>query len=161
MQKVNFIIIWFYLVLTLTVSGCNEYPKDPNGTINKVRDGILVIGYSDNPPWVIKTNQDPEGIEPELIKMFASGLNAEIKWQNGTEQQLFQKLEEEEIDVLIAGITEESPWQDRRIGLTRHYVQNGKDRHVIAVQQGENSFLMKLEEFLHGSKSKVEEMRRK
>ena len=104
------------------LSGNNGFPKDPEGTLQKVRHGTLRVGYTHAEPWVAPGSQGPRGIEPELIRSFAQSLDARIDWMTGTEEQLYGALEKHELDVLIAGITDESPWQED-VGLTRPYLQ--------------------------------------
>jgi hypothetical protein len=148
--KLNYKSITLCSIIVLVCFGCTEYPKDPNKTLHKVTDGNLTVGYSENSPWVVKKEGEPEpsGIEPALIKSFASTLNAKIIWENGSEGQLLKKLEDRKIDVVIAGLTDETPWKTRMIGLTKPYRIKGKEKHVIAVQEGENAFLIQLEFFL-------------
>jgi hypothetical protein len=50
--------------------------------------------------------------------------------------------------IVIAGLTDETHWKTRMIGLTKPYRIEGKEKHVIAVQEGENAFLIQLEFFL-------------
>jgi ABC-type amino acid transport substrate-binding protein len=144
----------FFFIIAQVGFGCTEYPKDPNRTLHKVTNGNLTVGYSENFPWVVKKEGEPEpsGIEPALIKSFASTLHAKIIWENGSEEQLFKKLEDRKIDVVIAGLTDETPWKTRMIGLTKPYRIKGNEKHVIAVQEGENAFLIQLEIFLNMAK---------
>jgi membrane-bound lytic murein transglycosylase MltF len=128
-------------------AGCDSFPKDPRRTLDRVRNGTLRVGYSENPPWVTKSGDAPGGTEAELVKKFAQTLNAKIEWHNDTEQHLFERLEKNEIHLVIAGITDETPWKDK-IGMTRPYVKAGKKKHVMAVAPGENGFLVALETFL-------------
>ena len=138
----------YFCFISLLCFACTEYPKDPNNTLNKVTNGTLVVGYSENKPWVIKTEREPQGTEAELIKSFASGLNSKIIWHSGSEEVLFKKLENKEIDLIIAGLTEGTPWKTRMVGFTIPYTTKEKENHVITIQEGENAFLGKLEKFL-------------
>jgi membrane-bound lytic murein transglycosylase MltF len=131
-----------------------KYPKDPNNTLNKVTNGTMVVGFSQNRPWVIKTTGEPEGIEPELIKSFALSLRAKIIWESGSEELLFKKIENNKIHVIIGGVTVKTPWKTRMIGFTKPCATKGNEKHVMAVQEGENAFLMALEKFLYKNNSK-------
>jgi polar amino acid transport system substrate-binding protein len=147
----------YYILVTallLIAQGCERFPKDPDHTLEKVKNGILLVGYSENPPWVIKTENEPTGIEAELIKEFAKSLRANIRWINGTEQSLFESLEKNEIHLVIAGITKDTPWS-KKGGLTRPYVEHQKKNRVMAVPLGENAFLVQLEKFLHKEKEQI------
>lgn len=98
------------------------YPRDPAGTLKRVQHGTLRVGYSQAPPWVAPGSDGPQGIEPALVRTLAQDLGAHIEWVPGTEQHLFEALKEHELDLLIAGTTDESPWKEE-VGLTRPYVQ--------------------------------------
>lgn len=130
------------------LQACSDYPQDPSKTLHKVEGGTLVVGYSENPPWVVKASPEPTGIEPELVKAFARKLHARVQWRNNTEQVLFEDLEKKRVDLVVAGLTDDTPWTKEKVGFTRPFVEQGKQKHVMAIVQGENAFLVRLEEFL-------------
>lgn len=147
--------IVYALAFCLFIQGCDNFPKDPEHTLEKVTNGTLIVGYSENPPWVVKTSQAPTGIEAELVKEFANELGATIQWKNGNEQTLVESLEKQEIHLLIAGLTKDTPWT-KKAGISRPYVEHQKKKHVMAVQLGENAFLIQLEKFLHEKKPDIQ-----
>lgn len=145
-------------VLAAVLAGCGTMiPADPGGTLDRVRDGVLRVGVSPNPPWTdILNRADPTGLEADLARGFATGLNARIEWTAGGEQQLVDALEHGELDLLVGGLTKDSPWTEK-VALTRPYAEaddgrGGTEQHVMAVRMGENAFLVELETFLdeHG-----------
>ncbi|AKD05342.1 transporter substrate-binding domain-containing protein [Pontibacter korlensis] len=140
--------------VSLCLYRCDNYPKDPDNTLEKVTNGTLLVGYSENPPWVTKTDSVPAGIEPELVKFFAKRLNARVEWRNGTEQNLLEDLEKRRLHLVIAGITKDTPWK-KKVGLTRPFVEQHKKKHVMAVIRGENAFIVHLERFLHGQEQQI------
>lgn len=143
------------LLIMLSLSGCGStFPKDPEDTLKQVKTHGLVVGYSENPPWVIKTDSTPAGIEPELVKAFASTIGTRVIWKNDTEQNLFEALEKKKIHLLIAGTRQSTPWKTK-VALTRPYLKQGKEQHVMAGIQGENAFLLALERFLHGREQHI------
>ncbi|NKX56545.1 transporter substrate-binding domain-containing protein [Arthrobacter mobilis] len=143
------------LALALPVlAGCGvSIPADPEGTLERVTDGTLRVGVSPNPPWTeIRPGADPGGTESELVRQFAAAHNAEVQWDTGGEEPLIGKLERGELDLVIGGLTKESPWSEKA-ALTRPYTEatspQGKtEKHVLAVRMGENAFLFALERFL-------------
>ncbi|WP_207432057.1 transporter substrate-binding domain-containing protein [Sabulibacter ruber] len=147
--------IFLLLYTLLFLAGCENYPKDPEKTLEKVTNGTLVVGYSENPPWVVKGAAEPAGIEPELVKAFAKSINASIQWQNDTEQNLLEELEKRKLHVVIAGITDDSPWKSK-ISFTRPFAEVAKKKHVMAIVMGENAFTIKLETFLNQQKTALE-----
>ena len=95
---------------------------------------------------------EPRGIEPQLIQRFAATLQSSIEWQPGGEEALMTDLEHGRLDLVIGGLTAESPWTDKA-AITRPYAearsQEGKtEKHVMAAPLGENAFLLELEKFL-------------
>ena len=144
----------FYLILFFCFSGCNNFPKDPEKTLEQVKNGTLVVGYSENPPWVVKTESIPTGIEPDLVKAFAKTLHATIKWENDTEQNLVEDLEKKKVHLVIAGLTDKSPWKNKA-GFTRSFATEGKQKHVMAAINGENAFIVQLEKFLHEQEPQI------
>jgi polar amino acid transport system substrate-binding protein len=139
------------LVVACMATACNQFPKDPEQSLEKARGGVLLVGYSENPPWVVKANDEPQGTEPELIRKFAKSINARVQWLNGTEHSLFEKMEQRELPLVIAGVTDDNPWREKT-GFTRPYqeveVEGRKKKHVMVVMAGENALLVELEKFL-------------
>jgi ABC-type amino acid transport substrate-binding protein len=130
------------------------------------------VGITEQPPWTLRTEPKETrdagavGIEPDLAKGFANQLDAKVQWIWGSEQQLFDALERFELDMAIGGFTDDNPWK-KRVGFTKPYfeheqtvVEGGertsrRERHVIAVQPGENRFLLALDRFLRDKRSFV------
>jgi membrane-bound lytic murein transglycosylase MltF len=148
--------------LLVAVAGCDaisRLPRDPEGTLERVRGGVLRAGVSEHPPWTERAPGSPRGIEAELVGAFAQRLGARVQWVWGSEQPLLEALERRDLDVVVAGLKRDSPWA-KRVGLTKPYVERARIRtrdgesesvieeHVIAVAPGENGFLRELERFL-------------
>ena len=137
-----------FFVFLLCCCACNNFPKDPSGTLEQASGGTLLVGYSENPPWVVETDSVPAGIEPALVKAFAATLGAKVEWRKDSQQNLFEDLEMHKIHLVVAGITNDTPWK-KRVALTRPYLKQGKQKHVMAAMQGENAFIVRLEKFLY------------
>jgi len=108
------------IIATLLLVGCNM-PYDPGGTLNRVRGGTLRAGVAVNEPWTRILDGRPAGVEVVLLGEFAAELGAAPDWIVGSESQLLAALEEKELDVVIGGLTEDTPWRSR-IGLTGPYL---------------------------------------
>lgn len=139
------------LVLMLTACGV-QIPMDPHGTLDRVRDGVIRVGVTENHPWVeLDKTVRPTGIEPDLIKRFAQQLSSEVQWTTGSEAVLLDALERGELDLVAGGFLEDTPWVEKG-AVTRPYTETttsaGRDKHVMIVRMGENGFLVTLEEFL-------------
>jgi ABC-type amino acid transport substrate-binding protein len=141
--------------LALTACG-TSFPADPDGTLDRVTGGTLRVGASDNGEWVSLTaNGEPQGREPDLVRAFAAKLGAEIEWSEGTEHVLAEGLKHGELDLVIGGLNDKTPWE-KDAGLTRVYAESVDSRgqgrkHVMLVPKGENAFLLELDRFLMAS----------
>ncbi len=144
--------------IALALAGCGlQIPADPGGTLDRVTDGVLRVGVTDNAPWVTNAMDRPDGAapggtEPALVVAFADEMRAEIEWRPGSEAVLAEALHRGEIDLMIGGFLADTPWSDRG-ALTRPYTttrtDGGEQQHVMLVRMGENRFLMALDAFLH------------
>ena len=141
--------------LALTACG-NSFPADPEGTLDRVTGGTLWVGASANGEWVILPDGgEPQGSEPHLVRAFAASLGAEIEWSDGTEHVLAEALKHGELDLVVGGLNDKTPWE-KDAGLTRAYAESTDSRgkihkHVMLVPKGENAFLLELDRFLMAS----------
>jgi ABC-type amino acid transport substrate-binding protein len=155
--------LWALLLPALLLAGCGtSLPRDPEGTLDRVRGGTLRVGVSANPPWaetpaslgpgLDEPAETPTGIEPTLVADFARSLDAEVDWSTGGEEALVADLENGRLDLVVGGLTADSPWSEHA-ALTRPYVtvpgpDGEAEPHVMATAMGENAFLVALEMFL-------------
>jgi polar amino acid transport system substrate-binding protein len=110
-----------FLVAVLVV-GC-QYPRDPDGTLNRVQGGVMRVGVVEADPWVVIEGDQPTGgAEVELVREFAERLDAQIDWVQGSEEELVDAAKEGQVDLLIGGITNKSRWK-KDVAFTRPYVQ--------------------------------------
>lgn len=136
----------------MLLAGCTSIPADPDGTLERVRGGTLRVGVTENPPWVeLSDGGEPAGTEPELVAAFAEDLDAEVEWTGGSESRLAAALEAGELDLVIGGLLDDTPWV-QVAEATRPYAEleteEGAERHIMLAPMGENAFLVALESFL-------------
>lgn len=100
------------LMLAWLCAGCSRFPQDPHNSLNQVlASGVLRVGAITNPPWVTGAPpSQPGGVEAALITSFADDLGVRVEWRWGPADALFTALANYELDVVIGGITEASPW---------------------------------------------------
>ena len=149
-------LVWLALLvlasLPLTVS-CSSLPADPEDTLERVSGGVLRVGVSNSPPFTeVGGDGAPSGSETNLVRQFAESVDAEIEFVEAGEETLMQRLSEGDLDLVIGGLSDASPWTDKA-ALTRPYAEvtdeYGKTRKlVMAAPLGENAFLVRLEDFL-------------
>lgn len=135
---------------------CDHYPKDLRNSLEKAKGGTLLVGYTENPPWVVKSEKGLEGIEVGIVRGFAKSINAEIEWVEKNEQALLSELEHHNLHLVIAGLTRNTPWK-QRVGVTNAYVEYEKQKHIIAVPPGELALLYELETYLNKHKLEIKE----
>jgi polar amino acid transport system substrate-binding protein len=103
------------------LAGC-EYPRDPEGTLDRVRGGVVRVGVAEVDPWVtLPAGRPPGGVEVELVRRFAATLGARVEWVEGSESELMEALHGRQLDIVLAGLTRRSEWQ-RVAALTRPYL---------------------------------------
>jgi polar amino acid transport system substrate-binding protein len=113
--------ILLLLTAALTVAAC-QFPRDPDGTLDRVRGGTMVVGWTVHEPWVIGTDGDaPGGLEPDLMEALAREIGAEVEWAELPEAELGEALRRKVVDVGIGGLTVDSLLR-REVSLTRSYV---------------------------------------
>jgi ABC-type amino acid transport substrate-binding protein len=138
-------------LLVASLAGCGAaVPSDPDGTIDSVRHGELRVGVVPDEGLASVTSGEPSGPLPQLAQEFAATLDAEVEWTVGGEETLVRRLEDGDVDLVVGGFTEQTPWVDRA-GVTRAFtgVEGSDGRSlVMLVPLGENAFLTQLETFL-------------
>ena len=139
------------LALTTTLVGCGiSVPADPEGTLQDVSGGELRVGVSADEGLADTSTDAPSGSLIDLVDGFSESIDAEIEWTVGSEETLVTMLEEGDLDLVVGGLTDQTPWADR-VGVTRGYtdIEGADDRAIVMfVPLGENAFLSELEGFL-------------
>ncbi len=140
--------------LVLALGGCAaSIPADPEGTLAEVTGGTLRVGATDSGEWVqVEPGVDATGVEARLAERFATTIDAEVQWVQGSEHELVELLKHGELDLVIGGFADDTPWT-RDAGTTRPYAETVDARgntvkHVMLVRKGENAFLLELDRFL-------------
>jgi polar amino acid transport system substrate-binding protein len=147
-------------ILLGTIGLSCQYPRDVEGTLDRVEGGTLRVGVIDDPPWAVVGDGDPTGVEPELVKRFAEDLDAEIEWYPGTEEELVAAIRGFQLDLIVGGLTRSSP-AGTHAALTRPYIDTEVEygigpgepplddfdgREVYVVEGSEAAALMRQEE---------------
>jgi extracellular solute-binding protein (family 3) len=144
------------LALAVFASACG-LPRDTEGTTDRVRGGIVRAGAVIDPPWVVDSAGVPAGIEPTVVSRLAQRLGARVQWRVSTESELLHALHERELDVVVGGLADDTPWK-KEIAITLPYHTDTAPRttrvehHVLAAAPGENRWLMELNRELEAAK---------
>lgn len=136
------------------LAGCSlEIPADPRGTLDRIEGGILRVGVTENPPWTeTHDGGEPTGTEVDLVEAFAGRHDAQVEFVEGSESTLVTALEHGDLDLLIGGFTDSTPWTEQA-AMTVPYAEEPNEygdpeKHVMIVRMGENRFMYELERFL-------------
>ena len=122
------------LLAAIAVAGC-QYPRDPDGTLNRVEGGVMRVGVTEADPWVLLDGDRPVGgAEVELARRFARDVAARIEWVHGSEEELVDAAKEGQVDLILGGLTSKSRWK-KDVAFTRPYVET---RAVVGIPAGES-----------------------
>jgi polar amino acid transport system substrate-binding protein len=122
------------LLATVAAAAC-QYPRDPDGTLNRVEGGVMRVGVIDADPWVVLEGERPVGgAEVELARRFARDVGARIEWVQGSEEELVDAAKEGQVDLIVGGLTSKSRWK-KDVAFTRPYVET---RTVVGIPAGES-----------------------
>ena len=122
------------VLVAIAATGC-QYPRDPDGTLNRVEGGVMRVGVTEADPWVLLEGDRPVGgAEVELARRFARDVGARIEWVQGSEEELVDAAKEGQVDLILAGLTNKSRWK-KDVAFTRPYVET---RAVIGVPAGDS-----------------------
>jgi polar amino acid transport system substrate-binding protein len=155
-----------YLTFALVLAvGCG-LPRDPEGTLNSVRGGTLRVGFVVDTPWVTAAGTGAGGIEGAIASALARDLGARIAWTTAAETRLLTALHDGDLDLVVAGLTKDSPWS-AKVSLTRPYYvdtttvhgERAEVPHVVALRAGENAWQVHVERLLEARKGELAAMR--
>jgi polar amino acid transport system substrate-binding protein len=142
----------FFATLLLAFGSCGEFPKDLSGATDRIRErGEIRVGLIESPPYVIRTEGEPQGVEVDAIRRFAESQNVRPVWQWGGEERLMTELEYSNLEIVAGGLTDKNPWK-KSVGITAPY----SARHVFAVPPGDNQLVKRLDEFMSAIRPEVE-----
>ncbi len=128
------------ILLALGILGCSEIPRDPEGTLERVRtEGTFKVG-------LIASAQPPVGADRSrlLVERVGRQVEAEPQFEKGASEPLLAKLEEGELDMVIGELAPASPWAKAVTLLTPLGEQVSRDGHVhlvVALRNGENAWI--------------------
>ncbi len=136
------------LALAATASGCDEFPKDIAGTTEGVlargamRAGIVAGG--------------PAVEERALVERLANSMSVDADIRDGATEDLIQRLNAGEIDVVVGEFAKSTPWSTRTaMTSSARAIAPPKDHPVLRalVRPGENRWLILVERTVRESQT--------
>ncbi|WP_421861257.1 transporter substrate-binding domain-containing protein [Parvibaculum sp.] len=139
-------------LLLALLTACDDYPKDPHGTLAHAQGGTIKAGIVENAPWTVRNNGEARGIEVQLVEQFVSSLGGKVEWSEMSGPVAMRALKTRKLDLVVGGFLQTDSWRSE-VGFTRAYIPGTK--HVMAVPKGENAWLIALETFLRKHESEI------
>jgi ABC-type amino acid transport substrate-binding protein len=137
------------------LTGCGlSIPADPDGTLDRVSDGVLRAGASPSDGLVdVDARTDAvSGPLADLVEGFARSRGARVEWTVASEEELVDELVAGRVDLAVGGMTDATPWGDR-VSVTRGFPGipgSGGRPVVLLLPLGENALQASLEAYLDG-----------
>jgi len=130
-----------YFALMLCLSGCGNLPKDPDGTLDRIRrEHVIRVGRVQG-----GSTTDAADWRQVLTRLEAS-TEAKPILQFGMLEPLLLDLEAGKLDAVVGGrFDEKTPWKARvSLGPPIRTIQTstGKTASHIVVRNGENAWIM-------------------
>lgn len=124
------------LALALPLLAACDLPRDPEGTLERIRGGTLRVGIMHAPPGLDVRGAAPRGPEVDRISALATRLRAEPSWRIGGESELMTALADFELDLVVGGLGQDNAYAEQ-VGMSRPHAGT-----VFATPPGENAWLM-------------------
>jgi len=116
---------------------------------------VMRVGVSADSPWVVQSGGAVGGYEARMVVELADQLHSRIETYPGSESELLEKLHKQNLDIVIGGLTDDSPWK-KSLALTRPYHEDKEGKkHVLALPPGENAWLLRVERYLHENEQRL------
>ncbi len=128
MRRTSLNLLVVAVVVAAAVTAC-QWPRDPEGTLDRVRGGVLNVGVVDAPPWAESGGATPRGAEVELVNRLARQVGARVDWTEGSESEVVAALEHRAVDLAVGGLANDDPWSDK-VTFSRVYLTT---RALVAV----------------------------
>jgi polar amino acid transport system substrate-binding protein len=108
------------LALAWAAAAACDLPRDPSGTLERVGGGAMRVGFVVDTPWVTDSSGEAGGVEGALVRELARDVGATVQWVPGTEAALLESLHARELDLVVGGLTADSPWS-AKVATTKPY----------------------------------------
>ena len=114
------------ILLLLTLAGCDLLPRDPDGTLDHIRQTkIMRIGTTDLAP-------DQRPVAVKIIATLAHQTGAKPRIFATTTEPGFAALDEGRLDLLLTPVDEDSPWA-KEVAFGPPLARSGSKDHPITL----------------------------
>ncbi len=112
---------FLFALILLLLGGCT-LPHAPKGTTDDVRNDVMVVGVSENPPWVTRSADTPGGVEVELVQVLAQQMDADVEWESGTLTEHLEALHQLKLHLAAGDLIKGTPGS-KEVGLTQPFFE--------------------------------------
>jgi hypothetical protein len=128
------------LLLLWSLAGCDALPRDPDGTLDRVRQTrVIRVGLAGDAM--------PASAE-RLVAALAQQNGARVELRRGSLEPLITDLDADRVDLLIAEVTKRTPWKTL-VAPGPPLLSRGEGRERMEwralMKNGENRWIMKVE----------------
>jgi hypothetical protein len=135
---------WSVLCLVLLTASCGDFPRDPEGTLTRVRSqGVFRVGL---------VTTAPVGADDSRVAALLAGIGksagARAELIRGDAEPMLDQLEQGELDLVIGRFEKKSPWAKLvTIGPPLRREMQGKTEFRLApvLRNGENAWIALVE----------------
>ncbi|HEX8578344.1 MAG TPA: hypothetical protein VF655_01960 [Allosphingosinicella sp.] len=131
-------------VLALLLSGCDNYPRDPEGTLQRVKsERVFRVGL------VAPLGAETMEAEPrELLRRLSERSGASPRLEQGPAEPLLDRLQKGELDLVLGRFEKKSPWSTLVTFAPPLRVEKGGKTAIhltAAMRNGENAWISLVE----------------
>jgi len=133
-----------YLALILCLARCGDLPKDPEGTLERIRrDHVIRVGR------VQGSSATDALVWRRILERLEASTKAKSIFKSGMLEPLLLDLEAGKLDAVVGGrFDEKTPWQTRvSLGPPIHRIEipAGKTVSHIVMRNGKNAWIMEVQ----------------
>ena len=140
------------IALLLACSSCSDFPRDPDGTLDRIRsEGRFNVG-------LVAPLTAQGGPHEAFLGRLGAKTSARPAFTTGDSEPLLKKLEEGELDLVIGHFDKKSPWSTMvEIGPALHSAKQGKATIELApvMPVGENAWIALVEAEARNARGKA------
>lgn len=128
-------------ICTALVAGCSDIPRDPEGTLDRIRaQQLFKVGVIE----AHSPSDDWQGRSDQFVRRLAARTGARAEVQRGAAEPLLMKVEHGELDLVIGPLAPTSPWEGHVSvlpALAEHVRPDGHLRLAPVARNGENAWI--------------------
>jgi polar amino acid transport system substrate-binding protein len=139
------------LACVLAATSCGRVPQDAEGTLAQVERGVMRVGVSHDPPYVVlREGRPPSGPECDLVMALAKARHTRVEWVRGGHEALMRQVGALQLDVVVGGHDVGVAGQPE-VAWSREYRLRGAQGPAprqLALPPGEHAWRMAVDGFL-------------